>query len=50
MSTIIIITRPPVPNDPEDQGETFGPADIEDTSVYNEAMDFLTKLHEQKSE
>ena len=50
MSRISVITRPPNQNDPEDQGETFGPADMQDETQYTEAVDFLTKLHEEKND
>lgn len=49
MSTIIIISRPPGINGPEDPGEKLFEGDVEDTSLYVEAQDLLTKLHEEKS-
>lgn len=48
MTTIIRISRPPGANGPEDPGETFLEGDVEDTSVYTEMQDELTKLHENK--
>lgn len=47
MTTIIRISRPPGNNGPE---ETLLEGDIEDTSVYTEAQDMLTKLHEEKND
>lgn len=44
MSTIIIITRPPVPNNPGDEGEDSGPLDIENAAQRAEAHKYIDKL------
>lgn len=50
MTTIIRLTRPPGQNDPNGTEEVLLEGDIEDTSVYTEAQDLLTKLHEEKND